>query len=495
MHAIASTKVVELLVLEIGTYNQQWRRPFETHLDGAGLDMFQNALAGAASYRPAMLNGIANQFILPAAQPEKQIAIPGGWNEQRMRFHMKVRHEFRMGGFITEHIIGYTNYNGANATGFASDLEFYVNSTLMVRESLEQTPLGMQTYTTIADNSHILVDNNWEGIFGQTEQRLRPEDVLSTMSRTHLDVPAGSLIDGRSTQSNVAVKSRRQNSMAPHFMATILDAHKNAKESEEFGQGEQQILSQARGYASDNNVGKDPFLSAISQIRGTALGNTLSWRDLSRLDPNATHVTQVILMDNAARAETHWAGQTADWGAADVTTQASTILAQSVAGLMFDEMLTELVFKCTNNVQGGGVHFQPFHAASFTSLAVEPIVERFANRFRHEIWNDLTFNNQIACNMELRMDLYGESWIKLSLNGEPMTDYVVPSFSDALTVPVITNNANAALEIANDFDLLIGALHGACDGQQAAEIFMPVSAPSQQLVDYTGAPLSYTPTI
>jgi hypothetical protein len=469
MHAVASTQVTEMTILEIGTHNNQFRRPFETHLDGNGLIMFKDKLQGAGAYAPAMLNGIANQFIMPSSQPETQLFIPEGWGTQRYRFHAKVRHNFRMGGWITEHISGYTNFPGIGHNGgFAPDMEFYVNSTLMVRESQEMTPMGIMPMFNVADNSHILVDNNWGGIGnGMNEQRMRPEDVFAAMSRTHL--PAGTtVIDGRSTMSNVAVKSARSNNLAPVFMANVLENYRNAKESEEFGQGEQQILSQARGYAADNQVGKDPFLAAISQIRGTPLGNTFRWGDLERLDPNTTHVTTFIQMGIAEKAETHWAGQTADWGSADPTTLASTILSQSVPSLMMDMDLTELVFKVTNNVMGSGLAFVPFHARSFTSLPVQPIVDQFEIRLKHEILMDLTYNNQIAFDLEMKMDLYGESWIKISLNNAPFTDYCVPSFADALTVPVVTNQAQNALTIAEDFDSLLSALHIDCSGTETS---------------------------
>lgn len=501
MHVIQSTQVVELLVMETGTYNQQWRRPFETNLDASSLTMFQNQLSNSGSYQPAMLNGIANNFILPAAQPEKQIVVPGNWGDQRMLFRAKVIHTFRMGGTITEIVQGYTNFLGASESGFDRELEFYANSTLIVRDSQEMTPTGIQTFSTVADNSHILVDNQWEGIYNATEQRMRPEDIISAMSRAHLDVPAGQLLDGRSAFTNVAVKSNRHNSMAPHFMAKILEADRCARGAEEFGQGEQQILAQARGYAADNNVGKDPFLSAISAIRGTALGNTFSWRDLERLDPNVSRVTTVLRMGAAERADAHWAGQTADWAVADTETQAASILSHSVCGLMFDEQLVELAFKCTNNVPGGQAYLLPLHGVTLKNEPVAVTIDKFSTRFIQEVWNDLTHGNQVACNMELSINQYGDSWIKLSFNNEPLTDYVVPTFADALMVPVLTSNPDVAQNIANDFDSLISLLHSNCEGYTNADYHPPQVQGQAGIVDVFGnaiqssVPNAYQPKI
>lgn len=501
MHAINATVIEELMVLEMGTHNDQWRRTFNTHLTAENIQMFQQNLSSAPSFQPAMLNGIANGFIMPEAQPEKKIVIPGGYGDQRMMFRAKVRHTFRAGGEIIEYVQGYTNFVGANANGFDRELEFYVNSVVLVRNTMEMTPNGMQTFQSVTDNSHILIDNKWEGIYQPTEQRMRPEDIIAAMSRSHLDVPASSLLDGRSANSNVAVKSNRSNTMAPHFMAKVLEANRCARESEEYGQGEQQILGQARGFAADMNVGKDPFLSAIAGIRGTALGNTFSWRDLERLDPNVSRVTTVMTMGPAERAEAHWAGQTEYWHLADTNTQAASVLGHSVAGLMFEESLVELTFYCTNNIKGGGVLFTPVYGIMQSGEQAGPVIERFAGRFRREIWDDLTHSNQVACNMEINMNMYGDSRIKISFNNEPLVEYALPTFSDALSVHIVTGNPDVPVEIAKDFDQLITVLFDYQNqpGYQHAEapqLAFPNAQPAG-IVDVFGNSLTdnYTPQI
>lgn len=484
MHAIQATNVEEMIVMEMGTHNDQWRRTFETNLDGASLKMFQQQLAGATSYQPAMLNGIANSFIMPSAQPEKKIIIPGGYGEQRMMFRARLRHTFRAGGHIIEYIQGYTNFVGAGDNGFDREMEFYVNSVVTVRNTQERTPLGLQVFSNVTDNSHILVDNNWEGIYNTTEQRMRPEDIITAMSRAHLNVTPGSLLDGRSAHSNVAVKSSRTNTMAPHFMAKVLEANRQARESDEFGQGEQQILNQARGYASDPNVGKDPFLSAISHIRGDALGNRFTWTDIQRLDPNISNVTTVLRMGVAEKAEAHWAGQTEYWHIANDNTQAATILGHNVSGLMFEEKLVELAFKCTNNIQGGGALFTPLAGLALSEEHIGTYVEKFAQRFRKEVWDDLTHNNQVSCNVEVQMNLYADSIVAVSFNNEPLTPYAIPSFTDALNVSILTGNPEVPAKIAEDFDGLLALLNDNGQGNQGDY------HPPQVGGLYTGGPTS-----
>ena len=216
-------RITKLLIVETGSYNPQYRRPYNTTLDGQTLNVLQERLAGAVDYVPGQMGGIANQFIAPQANPEKQIEMPGGWQERRMRFMAEVEIELYAGAKMREIVMGYTDHLGATATGLLDpQMMFYVNSTAAIRDSVERTPMGNQVHSSVTDNSHVLVDHNWSGVFSaNTDKRLRPEDVYSTMSRSHLE-GLGTVMDARVASTQQAVKSRRQNGSAANYMASIL---------------------------------------------------------------------------------------------------------------------------------------------------------------------------------------------------------------------------------------------------------------------------------
>ena len=452
-------RITRLLIHETGTYNDQWRRPYETTLDGQTLGVLQERLDGQQDFTPSMMAGIAGQFVKPSVTPESQIRIVNGWNERRSRFMMTVEHTYMTGGTIIENILGYTSHMGLTPTGAIDpNMEFYVNSTVHVRNTIERTPMGNQNYASVVDASHVVADNNWGASGGmyapEKEHRMRPTDVFAAMSRTHLP-QASSVLDLRTTMTSNAVKSRRTNSMATNYMSHILESYRNANAQSDFGMEEASILGQARGFVAEKSATNDPFLSAISNVRGTPVGNTFTWRDLLALDPGVDHVTVVQVMDQVHRGQVHQAGQTQHWGGTDLETHAASVLSQAVPGLMMNLMLTGVGFKSTNRVTiGGMVQTQFFDAMGFSTGDLKPYLEQFKNRLEHEVLYDLTYGNTMDFALEMRADLLGETWIKISINGGPYVDYVVPSFCDALTTPVITTNQERPLQLASDFILL-----------------------------------------
>ena len=288
-------KVTKLFLHETGSYNNQYRRSYNTNLTNGGMNIMLERLNNVSNYESTMMGGIANQFISPSATPEKQIVMANGWNERRMRFMMEIVHDYYTGGSITEVILGYTDHTGVNISGAIDPhMEFYINSTLHMRNTVIRTAVGNQNQISISDSSHVLVDNNWTGIYSEVkDQRMRPEDVYCTMERANV-VGFGDdyVLDARAMGSTLAVKSRRANSSAANYMSQILKGYNQAAIECNFGEGVSELHDKARSNVKENIAAKDPFLSAISQVRGMPVGNTFTFNDLRMIDPNIEYVTR-----------------------------------------------------------------------------------------------------------------------------------------------------------------------------------------------------------
>ena len=452
-------RITKFLLHETGSYNTQYRRPYNTALNGHALNLMQERLAGAQNYVAGAFGGIASQFIQPTATPEKEIQLVNGWTERRMRFMMELEYNYHTGGKVTEVILGYTSHTGVGISGSIDmNMEFFVNSTMQVRNTIEFTPVGNQTHTSLIDSSHVLVDNNWSSVHApMIDQRLRPEDVYSTMSRSQL-TGLGSVVDTRSMSSNAAVKSRRSNGNAANYMARILQDYKSASLQAEFGQTDVQVLDQARTFSQENLAGRDPFLSAIAGVRNMGVQNIFTFRDLEMIDPNVRNVTRATLMGPTQQASAHQAGMTSVWSGADRTTTVATILSQSVPSLLMDLALTEVIFQSTNRDLQGRINTVLMHANGFSGGDQSQALQIFTMRLEQEILNDVSFGNETDFAIEMRVDLLGETWIKLSLDSGPFIDYVTPSFCDAMLVPVLTTNNDLAVTLASDFEQLSIAL-------------------------------------
>ena len=145
-------RVVRFLITETGTYNPMYRRSYHTEMQAGTLSAIEEKVANAKRITPQMLGGLADRFILPTAAVEqmalpnggtapRQIVIPHGWNERRLRFMLEVETDFGTGGRITEMIQGYTDHLGVTHNGVIDpNMEFHVNSVLKIRKQTDNTP-------------------------------------------------------------------------------------------------------------------------------------------------------------------------------------------------------------------------------------------------------------------------------------------------------------------------------------------------------------------
>lgn len=451
--------IVKLTMIETGTYNPMFRRPYETASPTRAIQVLQESTANMSGpVSAAGIAGIANEFLRPSAAPEAQIDIVNGWNEKRMRFVMEVQYRFATGTEITVMILGYTDHIGINVGthSVSPELRFYVNSVLHMRTTRHITPMGAQSYQTVVDNSHILANPNYDSprMTGNQETRLRPEDVFSLQTRAGLVDTGGFTMDIRSTNTRQAVKSRRSNNLATSYMADILTSFSNAKKTQsgDDGAAEALLLAGAREMAGEARISEDPFLNAIGNLRRMPPTNDFTWRELVSLDPTIENSSRMIVqfLGEAHRFDAHSVGSTAYWGAADKETQLATILMQSISALMMGVAITRIIFRVTNTGPMGEVLYATMDAKGFTTGDYSMLLDKFQVRLIHEVLNDISLNNAIPYTVEANMDLLGESMITLSYDGPPVT-YVSPSFGDALLVPVITSNPQLADNLASDF--------------------------------------------
>lgn len=468
-------RIRSLFIRETGTYNPQWRRPYETNLQGNVLNSLIERLGGAKTLDATLMGGVANQFIRPTPGPEKEIAMIHGWNEPRMRFLMEVECKSSTGGVVSEIIAGYTDYLGASLSGnFDHRMEFFVNSTIQLRRSNEMAAFGQRNMSMVANSSHVIVDNDWNNLYkSNREYKMRPEDVFTNMGAAQIAPFSqdGGLCDGRTLVTSTAVKSKRANATATSYMSEILRGYTAANEKSEFGQHPDQIQSIARGITRESVASKDMFLSAIAQIRGTPIGNTFTFNDLMRLDPGAEHVTNVSVIGHTERANIHAAGMTSDWSGSDIFTHMASILSQTVPGLLMDLAITEIVFKSTNRTVDGNILTTIYDANGFNGCDISRQLETFKLKLEYEVIRDITHENQVDYAVEMRVNLIGETWLSLSLDGKPFIDYVTPSFADALLTPIITNDNQRAIRLASDFDTLTTHLIDANQPQMRSNMF------------------------
>lgn len=489
----ARTKILSLAIKDTGTYNPLFRRGYQTSFDPATVATIVERVATTDRFSPMLMSGIAGQFLQPAATPENPnpIAIPHGWEQKRGRFVLQLMHEFpALGTHVIEQVSGFTDYDGFTTSGSVDpQMQFYVNSCVQLRQSpVVQTPMGLQSSMLVTDNSHVLADAGFSNIYTPVkEQRMRPEDVYSHMSRLGA-VTTGSTTDMRTTLTQVALKSRRSNALPSEYMAGILENHRVAAVQQELGSGEQDILASARGKAAEPSAPRDPFLAAIGQVRGTPPTKVFTYGDLQVLDPNVDRVAIVGFSPPAEAARMHQAhsGETADWNGSDQTTVIATMLSQGVVALMMELGIAEVGFIATNQTMGGMFDYREYALVGFNNqVSMAPYSQMFRDAFQSKLWSDITtvpgggFGAQFGLNVDVHARAMGETRVIVQFENNAPVKYAIPTYCDSLVVPVLTTNVQQAENLAKDFRELISVV------QQETSNFSAVDANGQDLFQGT----------
>lgn len=463
-----SVRVVDLLMIQMGTYDLQYRRPYLATANDHIIDGIVERLDRSPIYTPELFSGVANTFLEPTAAPESELIIPGDWDRQRYGFLLKVECTYRTGGKIIEYVQGYTNPQDIivqpTRTFVDPQMEFYINSVTTVRETLEQSPNMTGFYTSAAETSHVLADNNFNGVYASDKtQRMRPEDVFATMSRASMQ---GEIVDGRSVLTNQAIKSDRRNNSALAYSSTLFQKYKEAnQEANGVGQSEVQVLATARNLSAEEVAGMDPFMKAINNYKqnaGGVIGNMFRYRDLEAMAPHVDSVTKIMQMDNEARAESYWAGQGEDWGKANRYQQVATIIGHSMAAILLENMFTAFTLTCTNQHQSGS-HLLTTGSDCETYVddpaSFEARFNEVLRRATHQVFHDVTWGNGIPFYAHVEIDLTHDTkiWLNLDHQGEVM--FAIPSFTDSLAVPILTGNGELAVNNARSFDGIFSKLH------------------------------------
>ena len=461
-----SIEIVRVIMQETGTYNTMWRRPFESNLNGNIQKTILENCEKAGRITPGLLTGVAGQFVMPSATPERPVNIVNGWDTRRFKFFMEVRSTSHMGTIITEFITGYTDQMGASVFGSLDpNMTFYINTVNMAKNAVRTTPLGTQNIQSIVDCSHLLYQNDYQGVHGlNNSHKMRPEDVFVTMQNVELENASNTyggqadFVDTRTHLTKKPIKATRRFNSSPIFVSSVLDSYVQTKRQALGGQSDLEITDTAAASVASARVNEDPFLTMLRNRTGID-GSSFTVRDLLNIDPTVESRIVITQLNNALRATLPVAGQTQGWQTADFETQFATALSQAVPGYMLDNCLQSVKFRATNMEMGGGITvILVDYGSLLQGIDISPYLAAFSFSLEKTVLADLTQNNMIPFTLEMTCNLISDSVINLSINGSPFVPYVVPCFCDNLMSPLVTADKGRlntlAKDIANVVDYL-----------------------------------------
>jgi hypothetical protein len=457
-----SIRIEKMFLQETGTYNQMVYRPFETHVDGQALNNFLNSTSQLGSKGitifPEVAAGTASALIKPSTTPQGVVGIPLGWNERRYQFVLYVDVTMRTGMVIKYYVQGYTNYCGVTPNGIIDpNMELIVNSVFQISRATMQTAYGQEALDVITNVSHIVssnnhsVDMNNRSMNTSDFMKMRPLDLINGVQSSHLSDTINSIYGGHRYQTVVdnrfilegnPTASKRNHSIPTNYMTNLFNSYNQAVNLADFGMDSQNIYQRAvqLSYADEAQLDKNYFLYEMANICGRPTTDRFTFSQLASLDPNLKNVTHLMSLGSQGLSRKHQVGQTANWNSVDNETIQATMLANTIPSLMMEFGLTGLDFAMTNNVIGGMPIMHINNVESISTGSSVKNVELFKVRVLNEVMKDISMNNMIMYNISMRVSVFGECWISISLNGQAAVDYSTPTFADALYTPVISTN-------------------------------------------------------
>ena len=440
-----------LLLVQTGTYDDMYRRSYRTHVDGRILNNLQEVTNQGQVVNATALASVAGQLIIPSSEGSP-VQIVNGWDTVRFRFIMEVVSNNYQGGEIVQYVCGYTDHFGLSASGHLDPrMQFYINSIVTTRRVMGMSSLGTGWQQRVTSADHLLI-NNTPGtgftMMNNSPHRMAPEDVFWTMGLSSLGSGLDRMADGRTVISHgKPKKSRRSNAVPSHYLSKILDVHKKSmlqSQQEHFTDDQATIMENAASSVAEELATRDMFLQNIyNNSSFLQQGCWIGYQDLLRLAPHLETVTTVVRPKNTTSVDFHMRGQSMPWSGTTTESIIATVLTHAVPGIMMDLMLTKVVCKVTNRTLDGSVQSLLGDVRSFagSELDLAPYAQTFLNRFKNEVFADISKNNQIDLDLEMTFDVAGETSLKISVQGQPHVPFVAASFSDAQFTPIWANDS------------------------------------------------------
>jgi len=456
--------VHRLMFFEVGSYHALAIRPYQTHADAQSLGIFNDVTFGGTNLNPNAIAQGCDGLVRPVAQASGNANIAGGWDETRFVFLMNVSIE-KMGTTIHQVLSGYTDHMGLSLQGSLNpEMRLHFNNSVEIRQSQILGPNGRQMQMAVRDASHIMTDSVGNvnsptaGGWGNAQNNMnyacsmRPQDIFHRVGGSALlqeSVYTNNAIDSRVSFIQGPKKSRRSNASAPIYLSRLLSAHQTAeRNSMDAMDDDLAIYDAAKGSVAEQSMMDDGFLSSLdahSQIMATG---SLTYGELCMSNPHVDQICEVV--KRKAGAPIHHGRDANHWNGANNETLIATILSHSVPALMLDLMLLGVEFTATNSTMDTDYAVAVTGANSFAeNIDLTPYVTRFIDRLKLEILSDISRRNRISFGIQMRCDIVSDTVIDITLDGNTER-FSMPSFCDALTTPVFTNQRTDLDNVAND---------------------------------------------
>lgn len=486
--------IVKLALLDTGTYDQMYLRPYEISDNKRSLLHIQQATNNGQNITSTTLSGVAGSVVRPQADTVAPITISNGWGQRRYRFFMEIHEQDMVGGMTVQYLTGYTDHPGVSMQGHIDpNMRFYVATTIRMKCLQMMGPTGVVNQLSVADSSHVMNHQEIPGVnFFPGSQSLalqRPQDICNTAQTQQYRRVSNQFFDPRGgfAQENIRL-SRRSNSIAPKYLSDVLKAGVASLSQADEGSSEAEIWGNAAGLIRENIYSQDNALFKLHRMTSYREGDSFTYSELKTLCPHLDNVTKYIpvmtmsqqLSGNAGTPflGTYTAGEYDGWRGNNKQTVWATIISNAVPALMMESMIKEANFTIHNHTHSGEITFN-YNSVPImlgTNLQSEKLVDSFAFRMVSEIIRDLLAGDPIPFMINGYFDIIGESRVEIGIGSEPPYPFATPTFADSLFNPVLTVGTQAVEKLSDNLSFFAENLQSGTMSGHAPPVLDTVSS-------------------
>lgn len=474
-----SIHIERLLLLEAPRrYRKMWHRPIQADLTERDLDILAESTNGGQNITARSVGGLAGRVLRPISHVESEVHIPNGMDENRFLFMMEVSVS-SMGTVTTHTIQGYTDYLGVSRLSgrktLDPDMVFTVNGSMALRRVDSRTGFGGLILPTVTESLHILRPDVSAGrnvirggrMTGSIS--IRPEDIINRVEQKEIsDAFDGMPVRCASNTFNNGLKrSRRSNGCATDYLLRTLTAARDAVGEVSRMRGtNDQMYEQIRSQLAEPGIASHDFYYALGKHTDFNRTASFTFADIEDMQPDLE--IEVVMSGEVSRVHGVGIGlsgsrqdDSENWDGSNNTAIAASIMASSLPAIMTQLFVTRVHFSVTNMTEDNEPCFVLYTAESFSANVDERFIRDFEISFRNklidEILNAISYNGQMAYDIDVDLDILTEGCYEISLDGDSMTRFVAPAFCDSLYSPVVTTNQIIYDNLADDIEKMIKA--------------------------------------
>lgn len=471
-------RVIKSLMVESGTYNQEFTRPYTTNMDSGTVDMYIQQTDGGKNVNRGTLAGIASSIVTPSSTVDAQVNVSNGWNERRIIFMMEI---LEINTKLTSVIMGYGDKVDLSLTGIIDpELCMTFNSTITLNTVEVDTPNGIQYRKRVVDNAHLMGIQTMNALtsmdptYNQEPGRVymqRPTDIANNLSLGYMS--AGVIGDGRTQLvPNRQTRSKRSNNSAPIFLSEVINGISQtaaAPEMQEPHIGQHEIYTEAAASMRENGVHNDPILRYITNNSNMNNLGFVTWGNMCQLFPDLDGATMYYRHTNdalevgQANGAQHFqatAGNSEYWNVVRWESILATTIFHTLPSLISQCMLMGISGTMTNDTVDGVPSIGIEDARAFVDgFDRTQAIHQIEHRLIYEVMPGLTMNNQRTVFIGFNINLVRDGWVSISIDGQPPVVYSSPCFADGLLIPTLATNANSLATIATNVNTLVSLAH------------------------------------